>query len=45
VGNVQVDHAGGNTIVNLNTDADPAIEFQVTLTGNITLVAGDFIFH
>jgi hypothetical protein len=35
--------SGGNTFVRGNTDADAAFEFEVKLTGNITLVSGDFV--
>jgi hypothetical protein len=35
---------GGNTYVQISTDADSAAEAVVELTGTINLVAGDFVF-
>lgn len=42
-GEVGFTKSGGNTIVRANTDSDSAIEFQIELTGNISLVSGDFV--
>jgi hypothetical protein len=34
---------GGNTIVQVNNDADLSAEGEIQLTGNFNLAAGDFI--
>jgi hypothetical protein len=39
------EHAGGKTIVEVNTDADPDTDMTIALTGKINLTAGDFAFH
>lgn len=41
-GQLRYAQVGGNTIIYGNTDADSAAEFEIQLTGNITLSASDF---
>ncbi|MFL5338166.1 MAG: calcium-binding protein [Geminicoccaceae bacterium] len=42
-GQVDFISSGGNTIVQASTDADSTPEFQIRLTGMVTLSEGDFI--